>query len=96
MLKKDRAVFVLLVSPSLILVLSIFLYPLISNLWFSFQSISGTMFSKSEGFVGFENYIKIFKMGSSFLNSLFVTFVYTLTVVFGQLVSLQRNINSQR
>ncbi len=86
MLRNSRVTFLFLISPSLILVLSIFLYPLFSNLWFSFQSVTGTMFSESEGFVGFENYIKILKMGSSFLNSLLVTGVYTLAVVVGQLV----------
>ena len=83
--KFDRRIYVFLIAPALLLTMLMSVYPLFTNLWYSFQSV-GPMFIKAKGFVGLDNYVEILSPGSRFYHSLIVTIGFSGFVVIGQLL----------
>lgn len=59
------------------------LYPFLSSLFYSFTNYN---IASSPKWVGLQNYIKLFTKDTEFLNSLKVTFIFTLYTVPGKLI----------
>jgi multiple sugar transport system permease protein len=65
----DRRLGYLLVAPAVILLLAVTAYPLVYNIWNSFHSENLSIATGQGGFVGFDNYSKMFQ-SSDWLSSL--------------------------
>jgi multiple sugar transport system permease protein len=82
------------ILPSLILILSIIIYPLCYNIYLSFHKVALNPL-KTPKFIGFSNYLTLFSDGE-FLKSLMLTFLYVIITVatsttVGLLVALLMN-----
>lgn len=65
----------MLVIPSLVVILGIKLYPLLYSMWISLHHVS--MLSPRTGFVGLENYVRLFR-NPHFVNSILRTAYFTV------------------
>jgi multiple sugar transport system permease protein len=71
----------LLIAPSFLLVAVVILYPVLYNIWLSFQKVSLNP-RRSDLFIGLENY-KTLLTDSGFWSSIGITLVYTVVTVAG-------------
>ncbi|WP_367358889.1 carbohydrate ABC transporter permease, partial [Mesotoga sp.] len=81
MLKKENSLGWKLVSPTVILLMILILYPVGYNIYISFFDYGIT----SSTFVGLENYVRVFK-DSAFWKSFFITVGFTLMTVVGSIL----------
>lgn len=84
----------LLISPAVILIVGVMLYPLCKTFYLAFQNYNPAM-PFANGFCGFDNFIKIFTTGE-FYSALVVSLKWVvaeviLQVVFGMIVALILN-----
>ncbi|PZC52027.1 MULTISPECIES: carbohydrate ABC transporter permease [unclassified Mesotoga] len=80
-LRKENSLGWKLVSPTVILLMILILYPVAYNIYISFFDYGIT----SSTFVGLENYIRVFKDGA-FWKSFLITVGFTLITVFGSIL----------
>lgn len=80
--KKKNITPYLFISPVLIILVALVVYPIC---YAFFLSVMDTNFTNRWNFVGFDNYLSIFSDGSM-VRSLLVTFQFTIVVVAGHLV----------
>ena len=73
--KADRRLGYLMVAPAVILLLAVTAYPLVYNLWNSFHSENLSIATGQGGFVGADNYTKMFK-SSEWLHALLRTLAF--------------------
>ena len=83
MTTSDRRLGIILIVPALLLIFGLVLYPFLYNFWLSFQSLSSR--NPLGGFIGLENYAKIFN-NPDYLRVTIKTFIWTAGVVGGQVV----------
>jgi multiple sugar transport system permease protein len=77
----DKRLGMVLAAPTLILIVGFVMYPFLYNVWLSFQSLSSN--NPFGGFVGLENYLRVFR-DPSYASATIKTFVWTVGVVSGQ------------
>ncbi len=80
-LKKENSLGWKLVSPTVILLMILIIYPVAYNIYISFFDYGIT----SSTFVGLENYIRVFK-DAAFWKSFFITVGFTLMTVIGSIL----------
>ncbi len=78
---KDRISMLLFIAPFTVLFITLFMYPLIKGVLFSFTDWNGI--NPRLNFIGIQNYINLFTQDNRFLHSLGVTGVYTVVNVIG-------------
>lgn len=83
MLKRKQWIGLMLISPWLIGLLLLQVYPFVASLYYSFTEYN---IMTSPKFIGAANYIKLFTADNDFWNSLKVTVIYTIFTVPGKLV----------
>lgn len=84
MQRKERALGLALILPTLLLIGAVIIYPIIYNVYLSFQKVALNP-NKPNKWVGLSNYIKLFTDGD-FYTSLIVTVLYVLITVLGSTV----------
>jgi ABC-type sugar transport system permease subunit len=77
---KKRRLGIILITPSLVLIALVSLYPFFKTISNSLHSIRLNVPAQGQPFVGLANYITLFST-ARFLNSLFLTFVFAITFV---------------
>ncbi len=82
---KERRLGILLILPTLILIASVIIYPIIYNIVLSFQKVALNPHRPSK-FIGFDNYAKLFS-DPTFYKSLGVTVLYVIVTVLGSTVA---------
>lgn len=82
---KDKLFQWFTVTPSVIILLLIMIYPLINNIYNSFRYLTLINYRAGGRFVGLDNYLELFSE-HSFQNSLFVTLVYVFLTVTLQII----------
>ena len=87
---------VLLITPAILLIAFISVYPFLMTIWYSLHKIRLNVPTAAQPFVGLENYIKIFKT-SRFINSLLLTFFFSFSwvavqFIFGLCIALVLNL----
>jgi trehalose/maltose transport system permease protein len=80
---KERRLAYILVTPALVIILAIALFPLLYAIWLSFQEI---IINQSSTFVGLQNYVEMFQ-DSDFHSALINTSVFTVLSVSLELVA---------
>jgi multiple sugar transport system permease protein len=75
----------LLVSPALILIAFVSVYPFLTTLWYSFHQMRLNVPTAAQPFIGLKNYSLLFNM-ARFRNSLKLTFLFAASFVALQLV----------
>ncbi len=78
---KERISMLLFIAPFTVLFITLFLYPLIKGVLFSFTDWNGI--NPRLNFIGIQNYINLFTQDNRFLHSLGVTGAYTVVNVIG-------------
>ena len=82
---KERRLGILLILPTLILIASVIIYPIIYNIILSFQKVALNPHRPSK-FIGLDNYAKLFA-DPTFYKSLGVTVLYVIVTVLGSTVT---------
>ncbi len=85
MKQKEKRLGILLILPTLLIIASVIIYPIIYNIFLSFQKVPLNPHRASE-WVGIANYAKLFK-DPTFYKSLFVTIAYVIITVLGSTVT---------
>src|SRR5918998_251823 len=80
---KERRLAYILVTPALVVILAIALFPLLYAIWLSFQEI---IINQSSTFVGLQNYVQMLQ-DSEFHSALINTSVFTVLSVSLELVA---------
>ena len=80
---KERRLAYILVTPALVIILAIALFPLLYAIWLSFQEI---IINQSSSFVGLQNYVEMFQ-DTEFHSALLNTTVFTVLSVSLELVA---------
>lgn len=83
-LSQEKSFAVYLVSPSILVLLITTTFPILYLIWSSFQNINLAM-PLTDGFVGLENYVEMFK-DKQYWKSFKLTIIYTFTTVSLQLL----------
>ncbi len=84
MLTKNQLGYVLM-TPALLLIGAILLYPFFNTLWMSFRTVRLNMPQLGEPFVGLENYRELFA-SARFRNSMWLTGLFAVSFIVAQLV----------
>jgi len=79
----DRRIGVLLITPALVLIFGLVLYPFLYNVWLSFQGMSAK--HMDAGFVGLANYTRMLS-NPTYQSATIKTIIWTVGVVGGQVV----------
>ena len=79
----DRRIGLLLITPALVLIFGLVLYPFLYNVWLSFQGMSAK--HMDAGFVGLANYTKMLS-NPTYQSATIKTIIWTVGVVGGQVV----------
>ena len=79
----DRRIGLLLITPALVLIFGLVLYPFFYNVWLSFQGMSAK--HMDAGFVGLANYTRMLS-NPTYQSATIKTIIWTMGVVGGQVV----------